>query len=82
MPAHIYQRVGSLRRRVARRTSAAIAADRAYIERTKPPGYYAMYLGHNYGFLAYSASMEGRRAESLDAARESAKALPPGIDLT
>lgn len=76
MPAHIYQRVG----RYADASLAnerAIAADLAYMSRVRPPGYYAMYLGHNYGFLSYSASMEGRRAASLAAARESAKALPP-----
>src|SRR5262249_39840760 len=42
-----------------------------------PPGYYPMYLGHNYGFLAFSASMEGRAEESLKAAREAVKAIPP-----
>ena len=36
-----------------------------------------MYLAHNYGFLAYSASMEGRGEESLRAARESAHVLAP-----
>jgi hypothetical protein len=38
-----------------------------------------MYLGHNYGFLAFSASMEGRSATSLAAARDAAKAIPPAM---
>jgi tetratricopeptide (TPR) repeat protein len=78
MPAHIFQRVG----RYADASDAnerAARVDVAYIERAKPTGYYAMYLGHNYGFLSFSASMEGRRETSLAAAREAAKALPPGM---
>lgn len=78
MPAHIYQRVGRYADASARNREA-IQADLAYMARVKPWGYYAMYLGHNYGFLAYSSAMEGRRAESLAAARESAKALPPDM---
>lgn len=76
MPAHIYQRVGMYADASAS-NRAAIVADRAYLAKTTPPGYYPMYIGHNYGFLAYSAAMEGRSAESLAAARASAKAIPP-----
>jgi tetratricopeptide (TPR) repeat protein len=76
MPAHIFQRVG----RYADASEAnrrAVKADEAYLARTQPPGYYPMYLGHNHGFLAYSASMLGRSEESLRAGRESTKAIPP-----
>ena len=76
MPAHIFQRVG----RYADASEAnrrAVRADEAYLSKTKPPGYYPMYLGHNHGFLAYSASMLGRSEESLRAARAATKALPP-----
>ncbi|HUM11646.1 MAG TPA: hypothetical protein VLT82_11905 [Myxococcaceae bacterium] len=76
MPAHIFQRVG----RYADASEAnrrAIRADEAYLARTKPPGYYPMYLGHNHGFLAYSASMLGRSEESLRAARAATQAIPP-----
>jgi tetratricopeptide (TPR) repeat protein len=78
MPAHIYQRVG----RYADASEAnrkAAQADLAYIAKLQPWGYYPMYLGHNYGFLAYSSSMEGRAAESLAASREAVKAMPPGM---
>lgn len=78
MPAHIYQRIGRYADASAA-NRAAIDADLAYLRRTRPIGYYPMYLGHNYGFLAYSASMEGRAAESLEAARASARALPPSM---
>jgi len=76
MPAHIFQRVG----RYADASEAnrrAIRADEAYLARTRAPGYYPMYLGHNHGFLAYSASMLGRSEESLRAARAATRALPP-----
>jgi len=78
MPAHIFQRVG----RYADASEAnrrAVRADEAYLSRTRAPGYYPMYLGHNHGFLAYSASMLGRSEESLRAAREATKAIPPGM---
>ncbi len=86
MPAHVYQRVG----RYADASSAnrgAIASDRRYIEAATPRGYYPMYLAHNEGFLAFSSSMQGRRDESLAAARASATTMPrdlvcgmPGFD--
>jgi tetratricopeptide (TPR) repeat protein len=76
MPSHIYQRVG-MYAEASQTNRAAIDVDRAYLAKTKPPGYYPMYIGHNYGFLAYSAAMEGRSAEAIEAARMSAKAIPP-----
>ncbi len=86
MPAHIYQRVG----RYADASDVnrkAIESDKRYLARTTPPGYYPFYISHNYGFLAYSASMEGRSAEALAASSLAAKAIPthvvcsmPGMD--
>ena len=76
MPAHIFQRVGRYGD-ASEANRRAVKADEAYLARTRPPGYYPMYLGHNHGFLAYSASMLGRSEESLRAARGSTKAIPP-----
>lgn len=86
MPAHIYQRVG----RYADASEAnrrAIEADQRYLDMIEPPGYYGFYMAHNYGFLAYSASMEGHRAETIEAARKSGAQMPrdlvcgmPGMD--
>jgi tetratricopeptide (TPR) repeat protein len=76
MPAHIYQRVG----RYADASQAnrqAIRVDQAYMPRAPAWGYYGMYLVHNWGFLSLSASMQGRSAESLQAASEAAKDFPP-----
>jgi tetratricopeptide (TPR) repeat protein len=86
MPAHIYQRIGRYADASDHNRKAA-EADLAYMGRVKPWGYYSMYLAHNYGFLAYSASMEGRSEESLRTARIAAKVFPtsmlemmPGMD--
>jgi len=68
MSAHIYQRVG----RYADASEAnrkGAAADAAYVTQAKPTGYYApMYYSHNHAFLAYSAAMEGRSREAVEAA--------------
>jgi tetratricopeptide (TPR) repeat protein len=76
MPAHIFQRIGRYEE-ASEANRRAVKADEAYLARTQPPGYYPMYLGHNFGFLAFSASMLGRSEESLRAARKSTKAIPP-----
>jgi tetratricopeptide (TPR) repeat protein len=76
MPAHIFQRVGEYETASAHNARAA-EVDLAYMKKVKPPGYYPMYLAHNYGFLAYSESMRGRKEPSLRASRESAKHMPP-----
>jgi tetratricopeptide (TPR) repeat protein len=86
MPAHIYQRVGRYEE-AAEANRKGAAADVAYLKLTPAPDYYPMYLIHNYQFLAYSAAMEGRRAETLTALRDARAAVPdamllamPGLD--
>ncbi len=75
MPAHILQRVGDYEQ-AAEANRRGIAADRAYLASTSPPDYYAMYLAHNYSFLAFSAAMEGRKAESLAAVQSLVTTAP------
>ena len=75
MPAHIMQRVGDYEQ-AAEANRRGIAADRAYFAATSAPDYYAMYLAHNYAFLAFSAAMEGRKAETLTAVQSVASAVP------
>jgi tetratricopeptide (TPR) repeat protein len=71
MPAHIMQRVGRYEE-AAEANRKGAAADLAYFARTRAPDYYpTIYTAHNYQFLAFSAAMLGRRAETLDAARRS-----------
>jgi tetratricopeptide (TPR) repeat protein len=66
MPAHIMQRVGRYED-AAEANRRGAAADQNYVGLTRPPDYYMMYSAHNYQFLAASAAMEGRRAETLEA---------------
>jgi tetratricopeptide (TPR) repeat protein len=74
MPAHIFQRVGRYED-AAEANRRGAAADLAYVSLTRPPDYYAAgYTSHNYQFLAYSAAMEGRQAEAVEAA-DRARAL-------
>ena len=86
MPAHIFQRVGRYSD-ASNANQRAIEVDEKYLSAVTPPGYYRFYLGHNHGFLAYSASMEGRSQVALQAARMAAKTIPrdlvcgmPGMD--
>lgn len=81
MPAHIFQRVGRYEESAEANRKGA-AADVAYFGMTAPPDYYPMYLIHNYQFLAYSAAMEGRRAETIDALRKARAAVPEAMLLT
>jgi tetratricopeptide (TPR) repeat protein len=75
MPAHIMQRVGRYEE-AAEANRRGVAADQAYFRATTAPDYYLMYLAHNYSFLAYSAAMEGRKAETLAAVQSVVQSIP------
>ena len=87
MPAHILQRIGRYED-AADANRRGAEADLAYVRLTTAPDYYAaMYTGHNYQFLAFSAAMEGRLAETIDAVDRSRALAPdamllqmPGMD--
>jgi tetratricopeptide (TPR) repeat protein len=81
MPAHIMQRVGRYED-AADANRKGIAADLAYFSKTKPLDYYVMYMAHNYQFLAFSAAMEGRQAETIEAARQSRALISDDMLLT
>ncbi|WP_437592761.1 hypothetical protein [Sorangium sp. So ce1000] len=76
MPSHIFRRIG----RYADASDAneqAVLVDRRYIREQQPEGIYPMmYFPHNLHFLSFSASMEGRSAVAVRAARELAAAVP------
>ncbi|HWB50451.1 MAG TPA: hypothetical protein VG651_15175 [Stellaceae bacterium] len=79
MPAHILQRVGRYAD-AAEANRKAAAADIAYFTAVQAPDYYPVaYTGHNYQFLAYSAAMLGRKAETLAAARQSQAIAPAAM---
>jgi tetratricopeptide (TPR) repeat protein len=75
MPAHIMQRVGDYEQ-AAEANRRGVAADLSYLKATAPPDYYAMYLAHNYSFLAFSTAMEGRKGETLTAVQTVAATVP------
>ncbi len=78
MPAHILQRVGRYED-AAEANRRGADADLAYAKMATAPDYYGMYTGHNYQFLAFSAAMEGRRAETLDAVDRSHAVMPDAM---
>jgi len=76
MPAHIYWRVGRYGDAVTT-NAAAVDADRAYFKTATPsPIYRGLYYPHNIDFIWQSASMQGRSAETIRAAREFASNAP------
>ncbi|HEX9704153.1 MAG TPA: hypothetical protein VGA20_02765 [Gemmatimonadales bacterium] len=79
MPGHIYIRVG----RYADAIDAnihAVHADEVYIEGQKPQGLYPLgYYPHNYHFLAFAATMAGKGAQAIEAARKTAATTPVDV---
>jgi len=70
MPAHIYWRVGRYHDASEANVRAA-AVDEAYIAECNAQGFYpALYYPHNIHFLWAAASMEGRSAIAIGAARK------------
>ncbi len=77
MPGHIYVRVGRYRDAITA-NEHAVHADETYI-RDQRPGvgmYLVGYYPHNYDFMAFAASMIGRREQAL-AAAEKMRTLSP-----
>jgi tetratricopeptide (TPR) repeat protein len=87
MPAHIMQRLGRYEDAAEANRQGSIA-DEAYTEHTQPLDYYpVVYTAHNFQFLAYSAAMAGRKAETIAAVDRSRQAASdrmllemPGMD--
>ncbi len=76
MPSHIYWRVGRYADAVTVNAAAA-RADRAYFKTAQPSGIYrGLYYPHTIDFIWHSASMQGRSAETIRAAREFAENAP------
>jgi tetratricopeptide (TPR) repeat protein len=76
MPAHIYLRVGRYADASAANV-AAIAADEDYLAQCQAQGLYPVsYYPHNLHFLWAAATLEGRSAVAIDAARRVAAKVP------
>src|SRR5262249_56404853 len=68
MPSHIYARVGD-HAASARCNSAAMAADKKFLDQTHEQGFYRlMYYSHNMHFLAFANCMRGDFAGAKAAA--------------
>jgi tetratricopeptide (TPR) repeat protein len=79
MPSHIYWRVGRYADAVAVNV-AAVEADRRYFAAATPsPAYQGLYYPHNLDFIWQAASMQGRSADTLRAAREFAESAAPAM---
>ncbi|GLC24794.1 alpha/beta fold hydrolase [Roseisolibacter agri] len=80
MPGHIYVRVGRYADAI-RANEHAVHADESYIRDQKPAlgAYTAGYYPHNYDFLAFAASMVGRREQALAAAERMRSLVPAEV---
>ena len=79
MPSHIYWRIGRYADAVDVNVNA-VKADRQYMAKRPPsPIYRGLYYPHNIDFIWQSASMQGRSAETIRAAREFAETAPPAM---
>ncbi len=80
MPGHIYVRVGRYADAI-RANEHAVHADESYIRDQKPAlgAYTAGYYPHNYDFLAFAASMVGRREQALGAAERMRSLVPAEV---
>lgn len=79
MPSHIYARVGRYAEAV-QVNQRAVEVDERFIAEQKPTGLYpVMYYNHNIHFIWFTASMEGRSAEALAAARKVAANVTPEL---
>jgi tetratricopeptide (TPR) repeat protein len=77
MPAHVYMRTGNYAG-ASEANSKAAAVDEKYIHAHNVQGIYPiMYYTHNLQFLAASAAMEGRSADSRDAAKKTTALATP-----
>jgi pimeloyl-ACP methyl ester carboxylesterase/tetratricopeptide (TPR) repeat protein len=76
MPAHIYIRVGRYKD-AAEANERAIVADEDYLAQCQAQGLYPVtYYPHNLHFLWAAATLEGRQAVAIDAARKTAAKVP------
>ena len=76
MPAHIYIRVGRWNDAIES-NEHAVHTDETYIASERPSGVYPVgYYPHNYHFLSFAATMAGRSAEAIDAARALVSKVP------
>jgi tetratricopeptide (TPR) repeat protein len=75
MPSHIDVRVGNWAK-AEESNRKAIAADREFLSWRPDPGFYGLYIAHNYHMLAYAAMMRGKSRVAIDAIDEMMTLMP------
>ena len=75
MPSHIDVRRGRWREAIVANTKA-MAADRAYRERSPEQGFYRIYMAHNHHMRAFAAMMVGQSELALVSVREMVAGMP------
>ncbi|WP_169981313.1 tetratricopeptide repeat protein [Tautonia rosea] len=75
MPSHIDVRVGNWAK-AEESNRKAIAADRTFLAFRPDPGFYGLYIAHNYHMLAYAAMMRGKSQVAIDAIDEMMTLMP------
>jgi len=75
MPSHVDVRRGRWQEAVVANTKA-IAADRAYVARAPEPGFYRLYMAHNFHMLTYGAMMTGQSELALATISEMVDGIP------
>lgn len=78
MPSHIDVLCGDYRSSVEANT-AAVQADRHFVERAGPLNFYSLYRAHDLHFIVYSAMFQGQSQIALRAADELAAQLTPEL---
>ncbi len=78
MPSHIWMQTGRYDD-AADCNRRAAALDDAWFEGDPSAMEYRFYMAHNRHFLAFAATMQGRRREALSAARAITEEVPPPV---
>ncbi|WP_310767173.1 tetratricopeptide repeat protein [Mycobacterium sp. Z3061] len=78
MPSHIDVLCGDYRSSIEA-NSAAVEADRRFVERAGPLNFYSLYRAHDLHFIVYSAMFQGQSQIALSAADELAAQLTPEL---
>jgi len=76
MPSHIDVLCGDYRSSIVANT-AAVQADRRFVDRSGPLNFYSLYRAHDLHFVVYSAMFQGQYTTALQAADELAEQLTP-----
>lgn len=75
MPSHIDVRRGRWQQAIVA-NDKAIKADAAYTAKSAEPGFYRLYMSHNYHMLTYGAMMTGQSALALKTIRSMVAGIP------